>query len=290
MSALPNTERPLQSRASRLDRFWRQPRLLLSLAAVCAVVGPSVQPQATALALSRPATAGLHAQLQVAADRASMVAEVATDSVEVRAYPKADSVVRKVVDGDLLRVTGQAPGIDGDTSTWWATTEGFVPLEVLQPASNPQAAAWTLPEADLAPNGWWGEMNMEARVRTASSTNAPVVGTLGPGQRVKVLAEEQGTLLDGSDTWYRIDGGRFAGGRVHGSTVTKIDQPTPNTTVPDPLPADNSWITVDRGAHTLTLMRASQPALSQPTSPSARRALRPPPACTRFSANWPTMT
>ena len=44
---------------------------------------------------------------------------------------------------------------------------------------------------------------MQARVRTAATIDAPVVGKLGPGQRVKVLAEEQGTPLDGEATWYR---------------------------------------------------------------------------------------
>lgn len=192
-----------------------------------------------------------------------IIVEVVPDGVAVHAYPKMDSLVRRQAGaGDLLRVMGQAPGIDGDPTTWWATTEGFVPLDVIQPTSNPEAASWTLPERDAAATGWWGELIMRARVRTAATPDAPVVGTLGPGQRVKVLAEEQGAPLDGDATWYRLDGGRFAGGWVHGSTVTRIDQPDPNTTTPEQFPTDGTWITVDRGARTLTLIQGGQPTFT----------------------------
>jgi lipoprotein-anchoring transpeptidase ErfK/SrfK len=203
------------------------------------------------------------ARLSLAEDRWPVVAEVVADGVAVRAYPKEQSDVRRQANaGDLLRVTGRAPGIDGDANTWWATTEGFVPLDVLQPASSPHAANWTLPEPDAAPNGWWGEFNMRARVRTSPSTDAPVVGFSVAGQRVKVLAEQQGTPIDGDPAWSRIDGGRFAGGWVHGSTVTRIDQPRSSAAAPEGGPADRSWIVVDRGARTLTLVQGGQPTFA----------------------------
>jgi lipoprotein-anchoring transpeptidase ErfK/SrfK len=206
---------------------------------------------------------GARAELTLPEDGKPIVAEVTADGVAVLAYPKQDSQVRRQANtGDLLRVTGRAPGVDGDTNTWWATTEGFVPLDVLQPASNPHAANWTLPEREAAPNGWWGELNMRARVRTAPTTDAPVLAMLGAGQRVKVLAEEQGAPIDGDATWRRIDGGRFAGGWVHGSTVNRIDQPAPNAAPPDPAPADGTWITVDRAARTLTFVQGGNPVFT----------------------------
>ena len=218
---------------------------------------------ATALALAATSFAPgapVQAQMAVPDDHRPIVAEVAADSVSVYAYPKKDSVVRRqVATGDLLRVTGQAPGIDGDSNTWIATTEGFVESETLQPASSEPAQAWTLPDTDLAPHGWWGSVTSEANVRAMPSGDSPRVGVLSAGTKVKVLAEEHGTFVDGTDVWYRIDGGRFAGGRVHSTLITKIDQPSPNTTAPDPAPADGSWITVDRAARTLTLVQSGNP-------------------------------
>jgi hypothetical protein len=196
-------------------------------------------------------------------DRQPIVAEVVADAVQVRAYPKQDSDVRREVGtGDLLRVFGEAPGIDGDTSTWYATSEGFVPREVLKPAESQPAQAWALPNAQLAKDGWWGELTSDANVRAMPSPDAPAVGTLGAGKRVKVLAEEQGTPVAGDPAWYLIDGGRFAGGRVHSSLITRIAQPSPNTTPPDPAPADGTWITVDRAARTLTFVERGQPVFT----------------------------
>ena len=236
---------------------------LVSLAAAL-ILGTGLLPS-PALVRALPATpiVTIQPELSVPEGNQPIIAEVVAESVAVHAYPKVDSLVRRqAAAGDLLRVMGQAPGIDGDPTTWWATTEGFVPLDVLQPTTNPRAASWTLPERDAATAGWWGELIMQARVRTAATPDAPVVGTLGPGQRVKVLAEEQGVPLDDAATWYRLDGGRFAGGWVHGSTVTRIAQPTPTTTTPEQLPADGTWITVDRGARTLTLIQDGQPTFT----------------------------
>src|SRR5207237_595954 len=110
------------------------------------------------------------------------VAEVVADSVPLYAYPKKDSAVRRqAAAGDLLRVTGEAPGIDGDTTNWYATTEGFVERETVQPASGEAAQAWTLPEAALATQGWWGTTNSEANVRALPSGDSPRVGVLGAG-------------------------------------------------------------------------------------------------------------
>jgi lipoprotein-anchoring transpeptidase ErfK/SrfK len=234
-------------------------RILLTLACAALLALPTAPAGATSV-MPLPAWSP---QLSFPADGQPVVAEVVADAVQVRAYPKQDSDVRREVStGALLRVFGEAPGIDGDTSTWYATSEGFVPREVLRPAEGQPAQAWVLPDAQLAKDGWWGEVASLATVRTTPSPDAPAVGTLGAGKRVKVLAEEQGTPIGGDPAWYLIDGGRFAGGRVHGSLVTRIDQPTPNTTAPDPAPADGTWITVDRAARTLTFVQGGHPAFT----------------------------
>jgi lipoprotein-anchoring transpeptidase ErfK/SrfK len=67
-----------------------------------------------------------------------------------------------------------------------------------------------------------GASSSDANVRAGPSTESPIVGHLPGGQRVKVLVEGPGQNVQGSATWYRIDGGR--------------------------------WIVVDRSQHTLTLV------------------------------------
>ncbi|MBI4493944.1 MAG: L,D-transpeptidase [Chloroflexi bacterium] len=88
------------------------------------------------------------------------------------------------------------------------------------------------------------------------------MGRLVAGQWVKVLGEEDGQPVSGNTTWYRIDGGRFAGARIHSSLIRPIAPPTPNTTPPDPVPASQTWITVDRKHSTLTLVQEGQPTFT----------------------------
>src|SRR5437588_426037 len=83
------------------------------------------------------------------------------------------------------RVTGASPGIGGDTSVWWSTTEGYVSLQSLRQATSDWAAGWTLPDASDAPDGWWGALKSQANVRAAPTTKAPIVGSLVPGDNVK---------------------------------------------------------------------------------------------------------
>jgi lipoprotein-anchoring transpeptidase ErfK/SrfK len=186
-------------------------------------------------------------------------AEVSAPSVSIHAKPNAESPIRRAAtEGDLLRVTGVSPGLDGDTGVWWATSEGYVGLGTLRWATNDWASWWKLPGPEEAASGWWGTPRSEANVRAAPSTEAPIVGQLAPGDRVKVLAEEQGEAVLGNATWYRIDGGRYAGARVHSSLVGRLPDPTPNTT-PPPNGAAGQWIVVDRSAATLTLVKDGQP-------------------------------
>jgi lipoprotein-anchoring transpeptidase ErfK/SrfK len=200
----------------------------------------------------------------IAEDPNPWIAEVSAPSVSVYAKPNAAGQVRRTAKaGDLLRVTGMSPGLDGDTGIWWATTDGYVALHTIRAAGSEWAAQWALPSADEAPRGWWGGIRSQANVRAGATTDAPIVGGLVPGDRVKVLAEEQGEAVNGNPTWYRIDGGRYAGGRVHASLVNRLPDPRP---VVSPKPADSPpgpWLVVDRSTATLTLVgEDGQPAFT----------------------------
>ncbi len=188
----------------------------------------------------------------------SWVGEVAQPTVSVYAKPFVASGVRRTVRlGDLLRVTGVSAGLEGDDNLWWATTEGFLPLDSVRTATGEWAQRWSLPEASEAAGGWWGAVSSQANVRLGSSLDAPVVGQFAGGERIKVLAEEEGQAINGNGVWYRIDGGRFAGARIHSSLVRKLPDPRPNTTAPSDGLRD-SWIVVDRSASSLTFVEGGE--------------------------------
>ncbi|HEY0581202.1 MAG TPA: SH3 domain-containing protein, partial [Chloroflexota bacterium] len=162
------------------------------------------------------------------------VAEVSDPSTPVYAYPDAHSSVRRTAQqGDLLRVSGVAHGVADDNNLWWATTEGFVGLHSLRASTSEWASRWSMPSADLARGGWWGQAS-PANVRAGPAPEAPLLGELGGGEFVKVLGEESGAEVEGSSTWYRIDGGRFAGGYVHASLVQRASEPRPTVAPPPP--------------------------------------------------------
>ena len=190
------------------------------------------------------------------------VAEVADQTVALYAKPSSrEGVIRTADQGDLVRVTGVSPGVDGDGNLWWATTEGYVGLRSIRSTSNPDAQQWTMPAADDATGGWWGTA-MPANVRAAPRTDAPIVGEFAGDERVKVLSEEQGDDVNGSSTWYRIDGGRFAGAHVHSSLIRRIADPQPTVVAPDRDVGHDPWIVVNRGASTLSLLRDGQPVFT----------------------------
>ena len=187
------------------------------------------------------------------------IAEVADPSVTLYAKPDAHGDrMRDANQGDLLRVTGVSPGIDGDLNLWWATTEGYVALHSIRATGNPAAQQWSLPAADDATHGWWGTAK-PANVRAAPRADAPMVGEFTGGEHVKVLSEEQGDDVDGNATWYRIDGGRFAGAHVHSSLIDRQPDPSPSVAPPGREVGSDPWIVVDRAASTLTLLRDGQP-------------------------------
>lgn len=196
----------------------------------------------------------------VAEDFDPWVADVTVASAAVYAKPNAKDAVRITVhEGDLMRVTGVSPGMQGDTNLWWSTTDGYVAIDALQPSQNPWSYQWTVPDSLLALNGWWGSTTGDTRVRAGPSTDAPTVGHLPSGNLVKVLVEGPGQDVQGNSTWYRVDGGRYAGGWVHSSLIKHAAEPSPNTTSPPDGSTSGRWIVVDRAHHTLTLVDNGQP-------------------------------
>jgi hypothetical protein len=191
-------------------------------------------------------------------DTTPWIAEVSVPSVSIYARPSAKEPIRRSAkQGDLLRVAGISPGIEGDPSIWWATTEGYVGLHTLRTATSEFARGWTLPSGAVAASGWWGSIRAQANVRAAPTTRAPVVGGLVPGDRVKVLAEVVGDPVGANTTWYRIDGGRYAGAVVHSSLVARLPEPK---AVVAPRPADApdglGTLVVSRSGSTLTYLDA----------------------------------
>src|SRR5215831_10318425 len=93
---------------------------------------------------------------QVEEETDPWIAEVSVPSASIYARPSTKEPIRRTArQGDLLRVTGASPGIEGDTNVWWSTTEGYVRLNSLRESTSDWAKGWTLPSAESAPNGWW---------------------------------------------------------------------------------------------------------------------------------------
>ena len=206
-------------------------------------------------------TVGYVPSADIAEQIDAWVAEVTVSRTPVYAKPNARDVIRlSAREGDLLRVTGVSHGMNGDNNLWWSTTEGYVALDALAPSDNPWSRLWTVPDGLLATNGWWGAMKTDANVRAGPSTDAPRVGHLPAGNLVKVLVEGPGEDVQGSPVWYRIDGGRYAGGWVHSSLIRRAAQPQANTTPPPAGSTSGRWIVVDRAHHSLTLVDNGEPA------------------------------
>lgn len=186
-------------------------------------------------------------------------AEVVVDQLDLHADADARSpVVRQAAKGDILRVAGPASGVGGDTGEWWATTEGFATVGTLQQTQDEWAQYWAMPKPEEATQGWWGRANAGGNVHLGGSPDAPIVGQLAVGDRVKVLEEAEGQNVHGSATWYRIDGGRFAGAWIHSSQVTRLPDPGVDTTPPAG-GATDLWIVINKTASTLTLVQDGQP-------------------------------
>jgi lipoprotein-anchoring transpeptidase ErfK/SrfK len=204
---------------------------------------------------------------QAREDYNEWVAQVIVPSVTVYAESDNQSAVMGTAkQGDLLRVVGVSPGLNGDPSIYWATTAGFVDIGTLNAAKTGWGAQWTLPSASEAPEGWWAAVVSEANVRVGPTTQAPIVGGLHPGNMVKVLSQATGENVQGSDIWYRIDGGRYAGAWVHGSLVQRAAPPQPDATPPPGGTGQGLWLVVNKSASSLTVVQNGNPTFTTYTS------------------------
>jgi lipoprotein-anchoring transpeptidase ErfK/SrfK len=228
----------------------------LQRGAIVVVVGESTAPDGTPW---YQVPDGWLPSSDAAEDYTPWVAEVSVPSVSIYARPNTKEPIRRTArQGDLLRVAGISPGIEGDTGIWWSTTEGYVGLHTLRLGTSVWATGWTLPDTSTATTGWWGSLRSQANVRAGATTKAPVVGSLVPGDRVKVLEEVSGDAVGTNATWYRIDGGRYAGAVIHSSLVAKMPEPK-QVLVPRPAdtPEGLGTIAVSRSASSLTYLDAS---------------------------------
>jgi len=259
------------AQASRIDPPW-QSRIVVDQTTLysqadrgSAPVGPLLRGQVVVVVNELTGTDdkpwtqvpdGFVASSDIAEDMTPWIAEVSVPSVAIYARPSAKEPIRRSAkQGDLLRVSGVSPGIEGDTAIWWATTEGYVGLHMLREATSDWARNWALPDGSEATSGWWGAIRSQANVRAAPTTGAPVVGGLVPGDRVKVLGELTGAAVNGNPTWYRIDGGRYAGAVVHSSLVSRMPVPKPVVAArPEDAPPGLGTLVVSRSAATLTYL------------------------------------
>jgi lipoprotein-anchoring transpeptidase ErfK/SrfK len=263
----------LSAEANRFGPPW-QSRVIVDQAtlysqpdATSSPVGPLARDQLVVVVNESTATDGTAwtqtpdgwiASNQIAEETQPWVAEVSVPSVSIYARPNTREPIRRTArQGDLLRVTGVSPGIEGDTGVWWSTTEGYVGLHTLRTATSDWAKDWTMPDPADAPGGWWAGVRSQANVRAAATTRAPVVGQVNPGDRVKVLEEVAGDAVGGNPTWYRIDGGRYAGAVVHSSLLSRMPEPKQVVAPrPDDAPAGLGTIVVSRSASSLTYLDA----------------------------------
>ncbi len=96
--------------------------------------------------------------------------------------------------------------------------------------------------------GWWGEINTNGiSVREGPSVSSQKLGTLSSINRVKVLKEVYGGIVDDNSVWYQIDGGQYPHSYVFSEYVTPIVQPeAPQAvTLPEKVNLGEYWIDVD---------------------------------------------
>ncbi|OGF28169.1 hypothetical protein A2303_01940 [Candidatus Falkowbacteria bacterium RIFOXYB2_FULL_47_14] len=124
--------------------------------------------------------------------------------------------------------------------------------------------------------GWWGHViAQKAAVKSAPDLKASNLGYLYLGDRVKVLAKTK----NDQGGWYKIDGGRYAGGLVQTHNVMPyFEQPAPAAEIKAPpgVGKDEYWIDVDLSRKVLTLIKGENPEFVTWFSPGL--------------ANYPTRT
>ncbi len=113
--------------------------------------------------------------------------------------------------------------------------------------------------------GWWGQVNANnVPVYAAASSLSKKMGKLSKVNRVKVLREEQGQVIEGKGLWYKIDGGAFPDAYVFSANVAPIAQPEPPAMVKIPLAVKPGeyWIDTDLTKQVLVLFQYDKPVFA----------------------------
>lgn len=113
--------------------------------------------------------------------------------------------------------------------------------------------------------GWWGQINTDkVSVYESASNLSKNLGKFSKVNRVKVLKEEQGQVIDGNSIWYRVDGGAFPDAYVFSAYVTPVAQPEPPLKPIIPLIAKPGeyWIDVNLTSQVLSLFQYDKPVFA----------------------------
>lgn len=124
--------------------------------------------------------------------------------------------------------------------------------------------------------GWWGKINTtDVPVHESPTASSSILGYLNTINRIKVLEEKSGTLFNGSNLWYMIDGGQYPGAFINSSYVEAIPQPTPesNPEIPKEIKEGEFWVDVNIEKQVLTLFKFNEPVFA--TYVSTGRAWSP---------------
>lgn len=126
--------------------------------------------------------------------------------------------------------------------------------------------------------GWWGDINTNyINVREGPGTSSKKLGILSSINRVKVLKEVYGEVVNDNSVWYRIDGGQFPNAYVFSEYVTPIVQPKPPGVfvIPEGVNQGDYWIDVDLTQKVITLFEYDKPVFASYVSPGRKENQTP---------------
>ncbi len=118
--------------------------------------------------------------------------------------------------------------------------------------------------------GWWGQISSSSvPVMAGPSSTSTKLSVFSQINRVKVLKEVEGEMIDDSNLWLQIDGGAHPGAYIFSKYVTSIAQPKPpvNFKIPDGVAQNDYWIDVDITKKILTLFQYDKPVFATYISP-----------------------
>jgi len=122
--------------------------------------------------------------------------------------------------------------------------------------------------------GWWGEVNAnDVIVRERPGTLFKKLGNLSSINRVKVLKETYGEIVNDNSVWYEIDGGKYPHAYIFSEYVTPIPQPEPPNefTIPKSVGDGERWIDVDLTKKIITLFEYDKPIFASYVSPGREK-------------------